>query len=219
MTHRDAREVILLLDPFHPLGRAVCRHLAESGLRPIAVSSQPAAGAEFSVRMALEGVCVPHRTLPREDLRCEAQLAEDVVRVHGGLRGVLSFFSPGERRRRWLDLPLAAANELVRESLDARFRLLRALAPLLARRGFLQNVVMGVVSEEGDPTAGPGEAAAHLWDELLAGEWERYGVPVRRTYTRLVSAPHLLREVVDRDLARVAQDFHRCMAQTRPAAA
>ena len=119
------------------------------------------------------------------------------------------------RSERWLELPLTAANEMIRESLNRRLRLLRALTPLLAGRGFLQNVVMGVVTPSGDPAMRANGAAAHLWDDLLAGEWERRGVLVRRTYTRLVAQAPGGRSAAALELHRVQRDFDRCMAQTR----
>ena len=85
--------MILLIDPYHDLGVAVGAALCRAGLRVVAVSASPADGEAYSTRLALEGGCVPHRALHREDVVGEARLAADLERVYGGLRGVLSFFS------------------------------------------------------------------------------------------------------------------------------
>ncbi|MEM9302841.1 MAG: hypothetical protein AAGE01_12050 [Pseudomonadota bacterium] len=209
------REAFLLLDPFHALGRSFCAFVARRGELPIAVSEDPDAGSEFSVRMALEGTCVPHRTIHTSFPDAELRLAQDLGQVFGGIRGMVSFFPLPVRRENWLELPLTAANELVRESVNRRLRLLRALAPLLERRGFLQNVIMGVIDEDGSPVSRVDEATAHLWDDLLAGEWERRGVLVRRTYTRMVASDGGSFETLFEDLDRVQADFERCLQQTR----
>ena len=212
---RPRYQVVVVLDPFHPLGLAVCRRLALDGLRPVAVSADPVAAESFCSRLAIEGFTVPHRTIDNSFPNCESWLAEDLREVYGGLRGMLSFFEARSRHGRWLDVPLTVADEVLRRSMSRRLRMLRALAPLLAHRGFLHNVVMGKVRRDGTPLAQVEGATAYLWDDLLAEEWEQRGVMVRRTYTRLQ-----LRDPVDdldHNVNRVLDDFHRCLRQTQPA--
>jgi hypothetical protein len=208
------REAFILLDPCHALGQAFAADLCRRGLRPVAVSEDPGKGCEFATRMAFEGCCIPHRTVHAEFPDAEIHLARDLARVFGGARGMISFFPMPARATRWLDLPVSAANERIRTALNRRLRLLRALAPLLERRGFLQNVVMGVVDDAGRPVGRVGSATAQLWDDLLAGEWERRGVLVRRTYTRMVASDARGTADVVSDLDRVRSDFERCLAQT-----
>lgn len=209
---RPRQDVVLLLEPFHPLGTSICRRLALDGLRPIAVSGDPTAGEAFCSRLALEGFTVPHRAIDLQLDGCELRLARDVQLVYGGLRGMISFFRPRSGQGHWLDVPLVAADDLLRRSTSGRLRMLRALAPLLANRGFLQDVIMGRMDGAGARLAQVDGAAAHLWDDLLADEWERRGIRVRRTYTRLQMRGGQA-ELAD-DVERVLADFQRCLSSS-----
>lgn len=210
---RARSEVVLLVEPFHSLGQAVCRQLARERLRPIIVSSDPARGEAFCVRMAIEGFSIPHRTLHMDFPACETRLGEDLTKVYGGLRGIVSFFQPIRGRSHWLDLPIIVADALLRRAVNQRLRLLQAMAPMLGEGGFLLDVVMGVANTAGEPVVAVEGMSAQLWDGLLAGELERRGILVRRSYTRFTVKPG--ETGFRRDAERVLDEFHRCLKHTR----
>lgn len=205
-------KVTLLVEPFHSLGQTVCRQLAREGLRPVVVSNDPGRGEAFSIRMAIEGYSVPHRTLHDEFRECEQHLARDLDKVFGGLRGVISFFRPIRASHQWLTLPIIVADALLRRAVNQRLQLLQAVAPLLAERGFLLDVVMGVANAAGEPVVAVEGLTARLWDGLLGGELERRGILVRRTYTRFSVHPGEID--FRRDAQRVIDEFHRCLLHT-----
>lgn len=198
---------VALLDPYCELGHLVCRLLAIEGYRPVVISADPVRGEVFSTRMALEGFSIPHRLVCPDIVNSEQRAADDLQAVFGGLRGMLSFFTVGSSVRSWFSLPLRAAEQIMQRETSRRIRLLRAVAPLLRGRGFMQNILMTSAADTfRDRLSG---AAAGFWDEVLADEWDREGVVVRRTVASVCA-----KTPVSVEARRIFDDFSRLMILT-----